>query len=59
MSSEKRESSRTAATPTAPGWYRVAGHPAGIVVFAAASVRRSAPRPSFPVSRHLPRSKHA
>ena len=59
MSSEKRESSRTAATPPAPGWHRVAGHPAGIVVFAAVSVRRNAPRASSPVSRHSLRSKHA
>ena len=59
MSSEKRESSRTAATPPAPSWSRVSGHPAGIVMFAAASIRRSAPRASSPVSRHLLRSKHA
>ena len=59
MRSEKRESSRTAATPAAPSWQRVARHPAGIVVFAAESVRRTAPRASSPVSRHSLRSKHA
>lgn len=59
MRSEKRESSRRAATSLAPDWHRVARHPAGIVVFAAESVRRSAPRASSPVSRHSLRSKYA
>jgi hypothetical protein len=45
--------------PTAPSWQRVARHPAGIVVFVADSVRRTAPRASSPVSRHSLRSKHA
>ena len=59
MRSDKRESSHNAATPTALSWHRVARHPAGIVVFAADSVRRNAPRASSPVSRHSLRSKHA
>ena len=59
MRSEKRELSRPAATSLAQSWHRVARHPAGIVVFAAESVRRSAPRASSPVSRHSLRSKHA
>ena len=59
MSTEKRESSHPAATPPALSWHRVARYPAGIVVFAADSVRRNAPRASSPVSRHSLRSKHA
>lgn len=59
MRTDKRESSHNAATPLAPSWHRVARHPAGIVVFAADAVRRTAPRASSPVSRHSLRSKYA
>lgn len=59
MRTEKRQSSHTAATPPALSWHRVARHPAGIVVFAADAVRRTAPRASSAVSRHSLRSKHA
>jgi hypothetical protein len=58
MSTEKRESSHNAATPTAPSWHRVARHPAGIVMFATEAARGAA-RSSSPVSRHPLRSKHA
>lgn len=40
-------------------WYRVAGHPAGIRVLTDTPVRRIDTRPSAPVSRPSPRSKHA
>lgn len=59
MRSKKRESSHPAVTPPALSWHRVARHPAGIVVFAADAVRRTAPRASSAVSRHSLRSKHA
>ncbi|MBU6248988.1 MAG: hypothetical protein KGN77_14650 [Xanthomonadaceae bacterium] len=59
MRSEKRGSSRTAATPPALSWHRVARHPAGIVVFAADAFRRRAPRTLSTVYRHSLRSTHA
>jgi hypothetical protein len=43
----------------AADWHRVAGHPAGILVLTDTPVRRATARPSAPVSRTSPRSKHA
>ncbi len=43
----------------AADWYRVAGHPAGILVLTDTPVRRAAGSTSVPINRTSPRSKHA
>ena len=59
MRVEQRQADPVTVEAAAHGWHRVARHPSGIVVFAAESARRPAPRAASPVSRHWLRSKHA